>query len=860
MSCPFGDASRAYLSAGWWPLPVLGDDKARVPAGFTGYRGRPVTAAEVERWAEEHGGRNIALRLPADLVALDVDHYGAKRGGDTLAEREAELGALPPTVVATARDLPSGRRLYRVPAGTRLRTSAGSGIDVLQHHHRYVVVAPSVHHSGALVRWVDEQSGEELDRLPEPDDVPDLPWRWLEALSVTGSAQVADPADDTALAAWCDECADALRPGWLEVVVRGARERITAGEARHDSVLAACCQAAREATAGAYSASAAVDALRGLWAEVMDDPRRAGEADDLLRWAVGQLATDDSRERVAAIRAKLGDTDGAAPRKPRGKPGPESVATQLVRLAAEHYRFAQDDTGRAFAVPIDGPAIAVPLEGGRGALRDELARRYFDEHGKAASKSALADAVAVLSGMAASAPAERLALRAAMLRDDLVVIDLGRPDGRAVVVTPDGWEVVDRPPVLLRRTELTGPLPDPVPGEGAAALRRLVNVPAEAVPVLLGWCVASFLTDVPRPILAVFAEQGAGKTSTVRAVVHFVDPSPVPLRAAPTNLEGWVVAAAGSSVVALDNLSTIPPWLSDALCRAATGEGLVRRRLYTDDGLAVTTMRRAVVLTTIDAGALRGDLAERLLALELEPIDARARRTDAELAADLEREHPAVFAAILDALAGVLAHLPKLPDDLELPRMADFGRVLAALDSWAGTDALATYRAGLDRVAVDVVEGDAVAAALRAVALGGGFDGTATELADVLRSHRPAPDAPWPTTPRAVAGVVRRCAPALRATGVEVTTTRTGTARRIVLAPASDANDGCDDGSSVAPQGCKGEERGERHGPRGSASSSSSLASLGALDGMCERCRTEPAGLFSRYCLGCSEEREVAAS
>lgn len=562
---------------------------------------------------------------------------------------------------------------------------------------------------------------------------------------------------------------------------------------------------------------------------------------------------------VARCWAKVAATaaDGAENDSPR-KRGPESVATQLVRLAVAGYRFAQDETGRAFAVKLDGPAIAVPLEGGRGALRDELARCYFEEHGKAAAKSALADAVTTLAGMAASAPTEPLALRSAVLGDDRVVVDLGRPDGHAVMVTADGWELVERSPVTFRRTELTGPLPDPVHGEGVGALRRLVNVTDEVAALVFGYLVATFLTDMPRPILAAFAEQGAGKTSMVRTLVAAVDPSPVPLRAAPSNLEGWVVAAAGSSVVALDNLSTIPEWLSDALCRAATGEGLVRRKLYSDDALAVTTMRRSVILTTIDAGALRGDLAERLVAIELERIDPTQRMTDADLAAALDRDHPAILAAILDALAGVLAHRPKLPPDVELPRMADFGRVLAALDAWAGTDALGTYRDGLDRVAFDVVEGDPLANALRTVALTGGFDGTAAELLNHIAALRPptpkGTKAPWwPTSPRMLAGAVRRSSPALRVVGVAVDTRRTGSARRITLSPASDGSDHYDGPPSVEGRGLEREESTGNEKPRHPRVEPPSQPSQPSLtDDLCDDCGHGPGDSDDRdYCETC---------
>ena len=88
-------------------------------------------------------------------------------------------------------------------------------------------------------------------------------------------------------------------------------------------------------------------------------------------------------------------------------------------------------------------------------------------------------------------------------------------------------------------------------------------------------------------------------------LVDLIDPSPVPLRQAPRDADSWVTAASGSWVVALDNLSAIPPWLSDSLCRAATGDGNVKRALYTDADLAVLKFRRCVIVNGIDVGAVR---------------------------------------------------------------------------------------------------------------------------------------------------------------------------------------------------------------------------------------------------------------
>ena len=70
-STPYKDAAERYLELGWDPLPVPG--KWPPPEGFTGANGRKVTPADVARWVKSDGSKNVALRLPPDVAAFDVD-------------------------------------------------------------------------------------------------------------------------------------------------------------------------------------------------------------------------------------------------------------------------------------------------------------------------------------------------------------------------------------------------------------------------------------------------------------------------------------------------------------------------------------------------------------------------------------------------------------------------------------------------------------------------------------------------------------------------------------------------------------------------------------------------------------------
>lgn len=179
---PFASAVTSYLDAGWtcvFPVPVA--DKYPPPVGVTGADGRDPDRAQIDAWIRTHGSWSIAIRLPDGVIGIDVDQYDKvksdgsvvkKRGAEQLTALEEKLGPLPPTWISTARQPPSGVRLYRVPEGS-YRTSLGDSIEVIQRHHRYIVVAPSWHAGAeAPYRWWSPD-GLVVDKVPFVDE---LPW------------------------------------------------------------------------------------------------------------------------------------------------------------------------------------------------------------------------------------------------------------------------------------------------------------------------------------------------------------------------------------------------------------------------------------------------------------------------------------------------------------------------------------------------------------------------------------------------------------------------------------------------------------------------------------------------------------
>jgi len=469
----------------------------------------------------------------------------------------------------------------------------------------------------------------------------------------------------------------------------------------------------------------------------------------------------------------LSDTDDDPDDDETSKPK-KSIATQLVEQSAAHYDLGVSTDGLPFGLERDGPNVAHPLRGGRLGLRAALAELFMDVTDRAAPAGALADALLVIEGRCRRCDPTPLHIRVAPYGDG-VVIDLGTPDGRAVVIEPTGWKVTDRSPVTFRRSELTMPLPEPVRTGLDLLAEPIGNVSKRSWPLVLGWLVAGFMPMIPHPIMLLRGEQGTGKSTMATALGALLDPTAAPLRSMPRDPEQWTVAASGSWLVALDNMSNVSPWLSDALCRAVTGEGTVRRKLYTDDDVSVIAFRRVIIMTAIDAGSLRGDLADRLLPVDLDTIEPGARRTDADLARQLADNLPGLFGALCDLVADVLAELPKV-ELKEMPRMADFARVLEAVGrvrTCVGQSPLSLYRGLEQDLAREVVEGDPFALAVaEMVKAKGVWTGTARDLGRAFVSGESRPRG-WPTSPRAIGGAIGRLAPALRSIGIAVERNRT---------------------------------------------------------------------------------------
>jgi hypothetical protein len=154
---------------------------------------------------------------------------------------------------------------------------------------------------------------------------------------------------------------------------------------------------------------------------------------------------------------------------------------------------------------------------------------------------------------------------------------------RCIEIGANGWRIAEDPPVRFRRSAGMQPLPLPVRGGSIEALAPFLNLASENDFVLVvAWLLGALRAGGPYPVLAIAGEQGSAKTVLSKLLRALIDPSVAPVRALPRDERELFIAASNGHVLAFDNLSGLPPWLSDTLCRLTSGGAFSTRRLFTD--------------------------------------------------------------------------------------------------------------------------------------------------------------------------------------------------------------------------------------------------------------------------------------
>jgi DNA polymerase I-like protein with 3'-5' exonuclease and polymerase domains len=532
---------------------------------------------------------------------------------------------------------------------------------------------------------------------------------------------------------------------------------------------------------------AALDGEMGRLGSVCEEDyrqrQRAQQTRARAEPASGAQADADAEaepEGAAADGAETPPREDTPPAQEEEEGGPASQATQLVRLAASWQPFHTPD-GDAYVTFAGSAGQRETYRLTTKPVRQQLSYLYYRDYDKAARTQSLHDALNTLAGKALHEGRELPVYTRLAWHEGDIWLDLGSPAWDAVQITAGGWRIVSSEdvPVKFRRPRGLLALPQPMPGGSIDPLRAFLNLTDDrGWKMVVGWLVMAFRPTGPYPVLWFHGEQGAAKSTAARCCRRLIDPNRALLRKPPKHSDDLIIAANNGWVVALDNLSRVSEELSDDLCRLATGGGLGKRELYTDDDEIILDAMRPIILTGIEEPSANGDLLDRAVSVELPTIADEDRKAEKTFWQAFDAVHPALLGALLDSVACALRcqDTVRLPG---LPRMADFALWVTAAEpalGWSAGAFMKAYdesRATANDLALEAV---VVVPAIRAlVDAHTAWQGTMTGLLAALGDQVGeigVKQKGWPTRPNVLSGMLKRVAPNLRQIGIRYWTER----------------------------------------------------------------------------------------
>jgi hypothetical protein len=470
----------------------------------------------------------------------------------------------------------------------------------------------------------------------------------------------------------------------------------------------------------------------------------------------------------------------------------------LLRIT-DAARFLRLSDGRLYAqVPFGARQEIYAFKS--VAFRRWLIARFHREHRRIPSEWAIRRVIAALEARAWFEGDPRLVFTrvgyCAGEKSSTCYLDLGDPTGRAVQISPAGWVLVDDPPIHFRRPD--GLLPLPVPSrEGSTdLLRPYVNLDEPDFRLLIAWMAAALRPCGPYPLLVLLGEQGSAKSTLARLIRMLLDPHAAPLLAQPRKIGELIASTTRGWLLAYDNVSTLPRWMSDALCVLSTAGAFPNHTSSSGDEGSVIHAQRPVVVNAIDELVGRADLADRSIVLELPSIAPEKRRCEDEFWDSFNADYPRIFGGLLDAVAGGLRELPSVRLRLrELPRMADFAAFAEAVGrglTWPSGTVISDYRDNRRQAtAIELEDSPLGRLLMEHACYMNEWAGTASDLLaklTALAGNRVASEFRWPKSPWSLTRELRRISAQLRVHDISVEFHRANE-RRLILVSTTGSPD-----------------------------------------------------------------------
>lgn len=344
-------------------------------------------------------------------------------------------------------------------------------------------------------------------------------------------------------------------------------------------------------------------------------------------------------------------------------------STILYELLKQSGQFFSDPTGQSFYAI---NKIPIPLNSEK--FSNHLSGLHYSEFGIVPGTETI-NQVKGIGKYEASKTVKDLGVRVSHGLSGDFVYDPIDPEGKLIHIDLSGisMELPEEPLTLRYKGMMSSEITEGNK-EDLESLISLWNLSENQRILLSGYVGASFIPDISHAILVIIGTHGSGKTTLTETVKTIADPNAVPIQSLPQSERDLSIAALHTWAVAFDNVnSEMKPYISDALCRIATGQGFRARALFTDSEELIIKLKRIIIVNAINEPNYAPDFLDRALVLNLQPIKD-SRKTDSQINGSLNAMIPKVRGYLLSLIPEAMKAYPLVESQYKgkLPRMADF--------------------------------------------------------------------------------------------------------------------------------------------------------------------------------------------
>jgi hypothetical protein len=225
------------------------------------------------------------------------------------------------------------------------------------------------------------------------------------------------------------------------------------------------------------------------------------------------------------------------------------------------------------------------------------------------------------------------------------------------------------------------------------------------------YIVSLFIPGIPHAILTLIGEKGSAKSLLQRMIKDLVDPSKPELLTIHNDMMEFVQQVAHNYVSYYDNVKYTPKWLPDEACKAVTGIGQTKRKLYSDDEDIVYEYKHCLGFNGINISLSDPDARDRSILIRLDRIKKENRRTESDVLSKYEELKGSVLGYILDVLVMTMKNKDTVIVS-NLPRMADFavwGEAIARSMGYKPMEFINAYYKNIGRQNIEAIEADPLA-------------------------------------------------------------------------------------------------------------------------------------------------------